>query len=171
MILFLVTIFVLVVYKHVWSFLVADQRPLFAKFAHLDLVIFFKSIKCLKSFTNNINLSLSVLNLLHILKQKFVHISNQVHLMNHLFYHDFWSFIVATLVLGSRPRQGFARVWAKREARELHFVLLRMQRLPRELPLWGVGVPVDSWIFREQSQGSKLIGLRHSSYHWKALGT
>jgi len=30
---------------------------------------------------------------------------------------------VATLALGSRPRQGFARLWAKREAQESHFML------------------------------------------------
>jgi len=30
---------------------------------------------------------------------------------------------VATLVLGSRPRQGFAKVWANSEARESHFML------------------------------------------------
>jgi hypothetical protein len=35
----------------------------------------------------------------------------------------------------------------------------------------GVGVSVDSQIFRKQLQGSKTIGLRRSLYHWKALGT
>jgi hypothetical protein len=42
-------------------------------------------------------------------------------------------------------------------------------------PKWaltlGVGVMMDSQIFREQLQGTKPIGLRSSSYHWKALGT
>jgi len=41
--------------------------------------------------------------------------------------HLIWlSFIkgVATLLLGSRPRQGLARVKAKREARESHLMLL-----------------------------------------------
>ncbi len=37
-------------------------------------------------------------------------------------------------------------------------------------PTLGVGVPVDSQIFREQLQGPKPIGLRCSLYHWKALG-
>jgi len=40
-------------------------------------------------------------------------------------------------------------------------------------PKWastlGVGIPMDSWIFKEQLQGSKLIGLRISLYHWKSL--
>jgi hypothetical protein len=32
-------------------------------------------------------------------------------------------YIIATLALGSRPRQGFAKVWAKSEARESHLML------------------------------------------------
>jgi hypothetical protein len=50
----------------------------------------------------------------------------------------------ATLALGSQPRQGFVKVWAKYEARESHFMLLGMQEsvrewtltFPSELPLW-----------------------------------
>jgi hypothetical protein len=40
--------------------------------------------------------------------------------------------IVATLALGSRPRQGFARLQAKKEARESHFMLPRVQKSVRE---------------------------------------
>jgi hypothetical protein len=51
---------------------------------------------------------------------------------------------VATLALGSRPRQGLARLRAKKEARESHLVLPRVQKsvrawtlaLPSELPFW-----------------------------------
>jgi len=35
----------------------------------------------------------------------------------------------------------------------------------------GIGVLVDSRIFKEQLQGSKLNGLRSSLYQWKALET
>jgi len=35
----------------------------------------------------------------------------------------------------------------------------------------GVGVPMDSRIFKEQLQGSKPIGLKSFLYHWKSLGT
>jgi len=35
----------------------------------------------------------------------------------------------------------------------------------------GVGIPMDSQIFREQFQGSKFNGLKNSLYHWKDLGT
>jgi hypothetical protein len=39
---------------------------------------------------------------------------------------------VITLALGSRPKQGLARVWAKREARESHFMLSGVQKSVRE---------------------------------------
>jgi len=39
---------------------------------------------------------------------------------------------VATLALGSRPRKGLAKVWAKKEARESHFMLLGVQESVRE---------------------------------------
>jgi hypothetical protein len=35
----------------------------------------------------------------------------------------------------------------------------------------GVGVPMDSQMFREQLQGSKPNGLRRFLYHWKAIET
>jgi hypothetical protein len=38
----------------------------------------------------------------------------------------------ATLALGSRPRQGLAKVRAKCEARESHFMLLGVQKSVRE---------------------------------------
>jgi len=40
---------------------------------------------------------------------------------------------------------------------------------PKWAPTLGVRVPLDSWIFIEQLQGSKTIGLRSFLYHWKAL--
>jgi hypothetical protein len=39
---------------------------------------------------------------------------------------------VATLVLGSQPRQGLARVWEKKEAREAHLILSGVQESVRE---------------------------------------
>jgi hypothetical protein len=42
---------------------------------------------------------------------------------------------------------------------------------PKWAPILGVGVPVDSWIFKEWLQGSKPIGLGSSLYHWKTLKT
>jgi hypothetical protein len=52
--------------------------------------------------------------------------------------------IVATLALGSQPRQRLARVQAKREVWESHFMLMGVQKsvrewtltLPTELSLW-----------------------------------
>jgi hypothetical protein len=43
--------------------------------------------------------------------------------------------------------------------------------IPKWTPTLGVGVPMDSRIFKENSQGSKPIGLKLYLYHWKDLGT
>jgi len=43
---------------------------------------------------------------------------------------------------------------------------------PKWAPTLGVGILMDSQIFKEQLQGSIPIGLRSSLYHyWKELGT
>jgi hypothetical protein len=42
---------------------------------------------------------------------------------------------------------------------------------PKWAPTLGVEVPMDLRIFKKQLQGAKLIGLKSSLYHWKALGT
>jgi hypothetical protein len=42
---------------------------------------------------------------------------------------------------------------------------------PKWPPTLGVGVPMDSWIFREPLQRSKLIGSKSSLYHWKNIKT
>jgi len=65
--------------------------------------------------------------------------------------------IIVTLILGSRQKQGLAKVWAKSEAWESHFMLLGVWEsvrewtpaLPSEFPLWELRVPMDSWIFKE----------------------
>jgi hypothetical protein len=59
-------------------------------------------------------------------------------------FENFKTLNVATLALSSRPRQGLARLQAKREARESHIMLLGVQKsvkewtptLPSELPFW-----------------------------------
>jgi hypothetical protein len=60
---------------------------------------------------------------------------------------------VATLALGLWPRQGFARVRAKKEARESHLMLLGVQKsvrewtftLPSELTFWELESQIDFW--------------------------
>jgi hypothetical protein len=42
---------------------------------------------------------------------------------------------------------------------------------PKWAPTLGVGVSMDSKIFRGQLQGSKFIGLKSSLYHWKVFRT
>jgi hypothetical protein len=42
---------------------------------------------------------------------------------------------------------------------------------PKWIPISGVGVPMDFWIFRGRLQGSKPIGLKSYLYHWKSIET
>jgi len=42
---------------------------------------------------------------------------------------------------------------------------------PKWTPTLGVGILMDSRIFREQLQGSKPIVLKSYLYHWKAIET
>jgi len=86
--------------------------------------------------------------------------------------------VVATLALGSWPKQGFARLRAKKEvgsrttySQECEKVWVNEPSHLKGVPLWGVGVPMDFRIFRGQLQGSKLNGSKSSLYQWKALGT
>jgi len=66
-------------------------------------------------------------------------IHNSKLMMQELFFYKCYN-----LALGSRPRQGLAKVWAKYEAWESHFMLMGVQEcvrewtltLPSELPLW-----------------------------------
>jgi hypothetical protein len=51
---------------------------------------------------------------------------NNIFEINLYIYTVAWSINVATLVLGSRPKQGFAKVRAKSEARDSHFMLKGM---------------------------------------------
>jgi len=58
--------------------------------------------------------------------------------------------------------------YAPRSARECEGI---NPHTPKGTPTLGVGVPVDSRIFRGRLQGSKFNGLNNSLYHWKVLGT
>ncbi len=42
---------------------------------------------------------------------------------------------------------------------------------PKWAPTLRVGVQMDSRIFKEQFQGSKLIKVKSSLYHWIDIGT
>jgi hypothetical protein len=84
---------------------------------------------------------------------------------------------VATLALGSRPRQkglqgcgtkgspgitsGTPGSVGKCEGVNPH--------TPKATPTLGDGVPVDSQNFRDQFEGSNLNGLWRSLYQWKSL--
>jgi hypothetical protein len=51
---------------------------------------------------------------------------------------------VTTLTLGSRPRQGLARLWAKRKPGSEGKCEGMDPHTPKELSLWEFGVPMDS---------------------------
>jgi hypothetical protein len=83
-----------------------------------------------------------------------------------------WILCVATLVLGSRPKQGLAKVQAKSEAWGSHFMLLGVQEsvkewtptFPSELPLWKLE---SQWIL-ESSEGHFKS---QNSLDWKVFHT
>jgi len=85
--------------------------------------------------------------------------------------------VVTTLALGLRPRQGLVKVRTKSEPKS--HISCRSAReckgmnphTPKWAPTLGVGVSMESQIFKRQIQGSNFIGLKGSLYHWKALGT
>jgi hypothetical protein len=85
---------------------------------------------------NTGNLQKYVANTLSLLEKEFplAFFDVMTHLLLHVVdeldvcrpIHNCWMYHVATLTLGSRPRQGLAKVWAKSEAHESHFVHPRM---------------------------------------------
>jgi len=84
---------------------------------------------------------------------------------------------VGTLTLGSRPRHGLVKVRVKNMPRSHISCSRECKRVWKNEPThsqmnshFGSGVTTDSRIFKGQLQGSKLIRLRSSFYHWKALG-
>jgi hypothetical protein len=88
-------------------------------------------------------------------------------------------YFVATLALGSRPRQkglqgcrpkGSLGVTSETPGSEGECEGVN-HHTPKATPTLGDGVPVDSENFRERFEGSNLNGLWRSLYHWKALKT
>jgi len=88
------------------------------------------------------------------------------------------SLIVATLALGSQPRQGFVKVQAKIEPRSHISCSRECKRVSGNQPSHSqVNSHFRNWCpngllnFQRAIARSKLIGLRHSLCHWKDLGT
>jgi hypothetical protein len=69
---------------------------------------------------------------------------------------------VATLALGSQPRQGLAKARANREARECERVWEWTLTLPSELPFWDL----ESWWTFESSKNDCR---GQTPLHWKVL--
>jgi hypothetical protein len=92
---------------------------------------------------------------------------------------NYCNIAIATLALGLRPRQKGLKGCGPRESPGITSHTLGSVRkregvnphTPKATPTLGDGVLVDARNFREQFQGSKLNGLWHSLYHWKAIET
>jgi hypothetical protein len=70
-------------------------------------------------------------------------------------YYAFLTIVVATLTLGLRPRQGVARLWAKRKTWESHHMFPGVPKsvrewivtFPSELQCWELESQMDSQTF------------------------
>jgi hypothetical protein len=63
---------------------------------------------------------------------------------------EFLVVYVVTLALGSRPKQGIARLQAKKNPKsEGKCEGMNLHTFPRKFPLWEFGVPMNSRIFKE----------------------
>jgi hypothetical protein len=66
-------------------------------------------------------------------------------------------------------------VRAESAAQESHFHSQECEEMnlhtPKWTPILGIRIPMESQILKEGFQGSKLIGLKNSLYHWKTLQT
>ncbi len=83
----------------------------------------------------------------------------------------FSKIIIAILTLGSWPRQGLVRVWAKKEAHECGRMWEWTLTLPSELPFWKLESRWTSEISKKRSQRSKPIASWIFLYHSKAIET
>jgi hypothetical protein len=95
--------------------------------------------------------------------------------------------IVATLALGSQPKQGLARVWAKGEARQSHLMLPGVKEsvrgwtftFPNELPFWELESRWTPKSLESDSKGQNpldrgvlyIIGifLKHRCLKWARM--
>jgi hypothetical protein len=86
-----------------------------------------------------------------------------------------WGRFVMTLTLGLQPRWRHRKVQAKSASRESHLHSQEREGMNPHTPKWtptlGVRILMELWIFKEIFQGSKLIVLKTSLYHWKTLET
>jgi hypothetical protein len=86
---------------------------------------------------------------------------------------------VTTLTLDSRPKQRLVKLVGQEWNMGVTFHAPKSARecegMNPHTPKWaltlGVGVSLDSRIFRGRLQGSNLIRLKKKLYYWKAFGT
>jgi hypothetical protein len=73
----------------------------------------------------------------------------------------------------ARAYKGAGQKWNPKLTFHVHESMGECEGMNLHIPKWaptlGVGVPMDSQIFKEQLQGSKPIVWKSSLYHWKVL--
>jgi len=78
---------------------------------------------------------------------------------------------VMTLVLGSRPKQRHRKVRVRNATQKSYLHSLECEGMNQHIPKWtiilGVGILMESWIFKEIFLGLKFIGSNSSLYHQK----
>jgi hypothetical protein len=78
------------------------------------------------------------------------------------------------LTIKARACEGAGQVWGPRVTFHALGSAKEGEGTNPYTPKWastlGVGISMDSQIFRERFQGSKSIRLNSSLYHWKAFG-
>jgi hypothetical protein len=84
-----------------------------------------------------------------------------------------WRTMAQGVVTKARACKGAGREWSSGVTFHAPGSVRRCEGMNPHTPKWGVilgiEVPMDFRIFREQLQGSKLIGLRNFLYHEKSL--
>jgi hypothetical protein len=82
----------------------------------------------------------------------------------------FMTIFVATLTLGLRPRQGVARLWAKKKTRESHHMLMRVQRVWGNEPSHSqVNSHVGSWSPKWTPESSERNCRGQNSLLWRVI--
>jgi hypothetical protein len=106
---------------------------------------------------------------------------NQTYIQNYKHIKTKWNFYNICLIKPNikcrNPSLGLAtkaRAWkvvGQEEARECKKCEWMNLHTPKWTPILGIGIPMDSWIFRRWLQGPKPIDSRNLLYHWKAIET
>jgi hypothetical protein len=90
-------------------------------------------------------------------------------------YHEYYRNLSLGLAIKARACKGVGQEWSLGVTFHVHGNVGECEGMNPHTPKWtstlGVGVSMNSRIFRWQFQGSKLILLKIPLHHWKDLET